>query len=398
MNIKRIVYKYLLQEIDRSYISILIGPRQVGKTFLLRQIELACKRKKLKTAFYNLEDPRDLQQFTGSEDKVIEKLQQPLDVIFIDEFHYLKNATKLFKVLYDSNSSIKIFASGSSSMEIHKHLKESLAGRYRLSFIYPLYYKEEIQLPVYTLEDYLKYGGLPGLVHEKKPVDKMSLLQNILATYLQKDIKSLIKEENIRAYNHLLYSLAQSQGSPVAVANLAREVGLSEPAVKYHLELMAQTYVCYPLESYAKNLANELKKTKKYYLYDIGMRNIILNDFSSLSLRQDKGVIVESFVFLSVIKQLKPNMEVKFWRTRQGDEVDFILLKNRIPVPVEVKYNMTGRQVPEGMQKFLMKYKEAPYGIVITKKGAGEITFDGRVIKFMDWHQAETIAYLQNVE
>jgi predicted AAA+ superfamily ATPase len=157
-------------------------------------------------------------------------------------------------------------------------------------------------------------------------------------TYLLKDIKSLIREENIRAFNSILYGIAQNQGQIVSVASLARDAGLSEPAIKHHLELMSQTYVCFPLDSYARNLANELKKVKKYYLYDIGIRNCILNDYSQLDNRPDKGAIVESFVALALIKQLKPNMEIKFWRTRQGDEVDFILLKNRIPVPVEVKY------------------------------------------------------------
>ena len=398
MNVRRLIYDRLIREAEKPFISILIGPRQVGKTFLLRQIEKACIRRKLKTSFYNLENPKDLQYFAGSEEEVVSKLQKPFDIIFIDEFHYLKNATKLFKIIYDSKSRVKIFASGSSSMEIHKHLKESLAGRYRLSIIYPLFHMEEKQIPDHTLDDYLKFGGLPGLIHEELTEDKMTLLQNILATYLQKDIKSLIKEENVRAYNHLLYSLAQSQGSTVPFAGLAREVGLSEPAVKYHLELMAHTHVCYPLESFSRNLANELKKARKYYLYDIGMRNSILNDFSSIKTRQDKGVIIESFVFLSIIKQLKVNMELKFWRTRQGDEVDFILLKNRIPVPVEVKYSITDRQVPGGMQKFLLKYKEAPHGIIISKGGSGEIVFDNRPIKLMDWHETESIEYLQSVE
>jgi predicted AAA+ superfamily ATPase len=398
MKIQRIIYEELIKEIEKKYISILIGPRQVGKTFLLREIEAACFRRGLKTRFYNLEDPTDLQFFTGTDVQVIQKLKGQADVIFIDEFHYLKNATRIMKVLYDSESRMKIFASGSSSMEIHKHLKESLAGRFRLTIIYPLYFKEEIQIKGYSFNEYLKYGGLPGLIHEKNPEGKMALLKNILQTYLLKDIKSLIKEENIRAYNHLLYNLAQYQGSVVPIAGLSREVGLSEPAVKYHLELMAQTYVCFPLVSYSKNLANELKKVKKYYLYDIGMRNSILNDFSSIERRGDKGEIIESFVYLSILKQLKSNMEVRFWRTRQGDEVDFILLKNRIPVPLEVKYQAPLNKVPTGMQRFLQKYKESPFGIIITKGGKGKAYFDNRDIKFMDLHEAETIDYLQSVE
>ena len=142
-----------------------------------------------------------------------------------------------------------------------------MAGRFRLTSVYPLSGKELQQKPDYDVGEYLRFGGLPGLVHEHDAADRMALLKNVLQTYLLKDIKSLIREENVRAFNSLLYGIAQNQGQMVSVASLAREVGLSEPAVKHHLELMAQTYACFPIDSYSRNLANELKKAKKYYLY-----------------------------------------------------------------------------------------------------------------------------------
>lgn len=399
MAINRSIYKELAIEISKPFISILIGPRQVGKTFLMRQLEENCRRNGLKTLFQNLEDPEDLRSFSGDEDQLIKQMKNlNAEVLFLDEFHYLKNATRIFKVMYDSGMKLKIFASGSSSMEIHKHLKESLAGRFRLSLVYPLYGNELRQLPGYYFEEFLRFGGLPGLTQEQEASDKMTLLKNVLQTYLLKDIKALIREENIRAFNSLLYSLAQNQGQVVSIAALAREVGLSEPAVKHHLELMAMTYVCFPIDSYSRNLANELKKVKKYYLYDTGIRNCILNDYSQLDDRRDKGVIIESFVALSVIKQLKANMEVKFWRTRQGDEVDFILLKNRIPVPVEVKYRLPMPVVPEGIRKFLQKYPDAPFALVFSKDAFGEMECCGRLVRFLEWQEAEDIEYLRSVE
>jgi predicted AAA+ superfamily ATPase len=398
MDIKRIIYEGLASEIVKPYISIFIGPRQVGKTFLMRQIEEECRRNGLRALFHNLEDPDDLRWYIGDEKQLIKRMKNiDADVMFLDEFHYLNNATRIFKVLYDSKIKVKIFASGSSSMEIHKHLKESLAGRFRLSLIHPLFGNEMQQLPDYSFGEYLRFGGLPGLVHEQGYEDKMALLKNVLQTYLLKDIKALIKEENIRAFNGLLYHIAQNQGQLVSVAALAREVGLSEPAVKHHLELMAQTYVCFPMDSYSRNLANELKKVKKYYLYDTGIRNCILNDYSRLDDREDKGAIIESFVALSIIKQLKSNMEVKFWRTRQGDEVDFILLKNMIPVPVEVKYKISSLDVPDGMRKFLQKYPDAPFGLVFSKEAIGTGECSGRQVRFLQWNDAEKIDYLRSV-
>ncbi|MBI5142554.1 MAG: ATP-binding protein [Nitrospirae bacterium] len=399
MIINRSIFNDLASDISRRFISILIGPRQVGKTFLMRQLADECRRNGLMVQFLNLEDPDDMRLFSGSDDSVIGKLKAvEADVLFIDEFHYLHNATRILKVLYDSGAKMKIFASGSSSMEIHKHLKESLAGRFRLTPVHPLFVREMSQLPEFSLDEYFRFGGLPGLIGESGASDKMALLKNVLQTYLLKDIKSLIREENIRAFNSLLYGIAWNQGQVVSMASLARDVGLSEPAVKHHLELMAQTFVCFPLDSYSGNIANELKKIKKYYLYDIGMRNSILNDFSALENRRDKGAIVESFVLLSVIKQLKANMEVKFWRTRQGDEVDFVLLKNRVPVPVEVKYRLSEPEVPDGMKKFLAKYPEAPHAIVFSKDAMGEIEYRGRRVSFQSWAEAEAVDYLQSVD
>lgn len=385
MELNRDIFKVLIAQIEMQYISVLVGPRQVGKTYLLRQIEQYCKNNGMKTKYYDLENPNDLLKFTGNDSDIIDILTSSTDVVFIDEFQYIKNATKIFKVIYDLRKNVKIFATGSSSIEIHKHLKESLAGRYRQSIIYPLSIKE------LEVKEYFEYGGLPGLIHEKTELDKMKLLQNILQTYLMKDIKGLIKEENIRAFNNLLYLLAQNQGSIVSISSLSTEVGLSKPTISLHLELMSQTYVCYPLESYSGNLANELKKSKKYYLYDLGIRNVILNDFSLLDERNDKGAIVESYIFLSLIKQLQPNMELKFWRTRQGVEIDFILLYNRNPIPIEVKYSLKKPEIPHNIKFFIDKYPNTKIAIVFSKDFKDELLYKDTKIRFRTFIESENI-------
>ncbi|MSR88829.1 MAG: ATP-binding protein [Candidatus Margulisbacteria bacterium] len=394
MDVKRMYAKNLENELDKPFISILVGPRQVGKSTLMQHLQVICKKQKKKTLYLNLEDPRDLQFFNHPEEEILEKLETAGDVIFIDEFHYLKNATKLFKILYDSKKKIKIVASGSSAIEIHKHLQESLAGRYRKTQIFPLTLKEYFSKKN-PFNHYLVFGGMPGLLHEDSDTEKMNLLNNIIQAYLLKDIKSLIKEENVRAFNHLLQLLAQNQGSVVSVANLAREIGLSEPTIQTHLEIMSQTFVCYRLNSYARNLANEIKKSKKYYLFDLGIRHSLLADFSEISRRQDIGIISETLVLLAILPQLKPNMDVKFWRTRQGEEVDFILLKNRIPYPVEVKYNFTGTVIPTGLKIFLSRYPEAPGAQIITTTAQNSLWFDGREIKITALKECDQLDYLE---
>jgi hypothetical protein len=172
---------------------------------------------------------------------------------------------------------------------------------------------------------------------------------------------------------------------------------VSKPTVENFLKILSQTYVVHIISSYAKNLGNELKKSKKVYLFDIGIRNSILIDFRYADQRDDGGFLKESFVCLSIIKQLKPNMELKFWRTKQGHEIDFIVLKNRIPLPVEVKSALTSCSISAGMKKFLETYPEARTAIVFNDTIVEEIQYKERAIRFLHWSEAEDIEFLRDV-
>lgn len=397
MKIKRCCFNKLWDEVSKPEISILLGARQVGKSTLMRQLQAKAKRAGFKTAFYDLEQPSDLHRLAGSEQDVIREIGESAQVVFIDEFHYIKNASKIFKAIYDQRKSIKIYASGSSSLSIHKHLKESLAGRFKKTIIYPLNIKEWKKAPNLKIEQYLQWGGMPGLIHQSKDDARVELLENIVSTYITKDIKGLIKEENIRSFNSLLYLLAQSQGSMAVVSSFARETGLKETTVARHLEIISQTYVLHALPSFSQNLANELKKSKKYYLFDIGIRNLLLKDFRRIDDREDKGGIYESVILLHLQSQIKPNMELRFWRTKKGDEVDFILLKNRIPIPIEVKSNLASPKVPGGLSKFLKKYPKAPLGLVFNENIKTVIKFDKRSVYFKPWHEVLDLDFLKTI-
>lgn len=383
MKIVRDLHESLSEELARKEISILLGPRQVGKTFLLNEIRKSAVKRGLRVKSYNLEIPSDLIRFNKSDVDLFHMLSDDVDVVFIDEFHYLKNASKIFKAVFDSGKKVKIFATGSSTIEIHKHLKESLAGRRLVSQLYPLRYSEFLQLRMADHYDrYLLLGGLPGLIHVDTVDEKIRLLNEILATYIQKDIKSLIREENIRAFNTLLYLLADRQGSVISHSSIAGEVGLSANTIDHHLLILENTYVVFPVHSYAKNIGNELKKSKKYYYYDIGMRNALIKDFSPVRKRSDEGVLHESFIFMQLKYRLKPNMELKFWRTKAGDEIDFVLLIDRKPLLIEVKTTARPGEIPPAMKTFIRKYPETLGGIVFSRTGAEDAEFQGKRILF----------------
>lgn len=388
MHIDRDLFKVAEDHSKGKEVIILLGPRQVGKSYILKWLKKKFEKEEIQTTFFDLENPDTLIQFNQPDTEVFKLLTKSGRIIFMDEFHYLKNASKLFKAVYDSKHRVKIFASGSSSIEIHKHLKESLAGRRYLIKVVPLTVKElEKKIGKKAHEYYLRFGGLPGVINKKNRQERMSYLQELIQAYLIKDIKGLIKEENIRAFNMLLYLLAQSQGSLVSVESLSRAIGLTARSIQKYIDIMQHTFVLGVLSSFSRNLGNELKKSKKYYLYDIGIRNAIIKDFRGLAQRDDKGCVLESAVYLNLTSNLMSNEDLKFWRTRDGKEVDFVLIRDRQPIPIEVKSNLKKMNVPKGLEAFLRKYPNVSKAYVVNNSLEGEMKHQKTKIQFVHWSQ-----------
>lgn len=385
--IARLAFPGLVEELRRPEASILLGARQVGKTFLLRKLEKAAARAGLRTKYFDLELPQDLMALNKTDAQIHRILTEGADVVFLDEFHYLKNASKAFKAVFDEGRGTKIFASGSSAIRMHAHLKESLAGRRLTTKIGPLSFaefrKKSPSAPLGRMhEEFVTFGGLPGLLKARDAQEKIRLLAEILATYIQKDVKSLIKEENIRAFNNLIYLLAENQGSLISENSLSREIGLTAATVNRHLAILEGTYVCSPVYSYARRLGNELKKSKKVYFYDLGIRNALLKDFSPLAGRADRGAVQESFVFLEIDALLRPNMEIRFWRNKAGQEIDFVILKDRRPFLVEVKGALQRPEIPPAMRTFLTHYPETAGAVVFRENPSARARFNGRAVRF----------------
>jgi len=392
--IKRSIFNQLELELSQPEILILLGARQVGKTTLLYKLEKICKQNNKKVIFFDLEQPEDLKKLSGDSENIIKTISLDTDYIFIDEFYYLKNAGQIFKAIFDKakrqNKKIKIIASGSSSIEIHTHIKESLAGRMLKYSIFPLTFSEYKKIDKSKFSKYLKYGGLPGTVYNSNERIQQQL-NDYISSYILKDVKSLVKEENIRSFNNLIYHLASSQGQLVEYQSLAREVGLSGHTIKNYIDILEQTYVNFPLNSYHSNLSNELKKSKKQYFYDLGVRNSILKDFRNYDERQDKGTILESFVFLQLKYNCPVNCEIRFWRNKDKKEVDFILVKNRVPYPIEVKSNLKKPNIPSGLKSFLNLYKNTKTAYVVNLNIEDEIKYNNSNVKFIKFDSVERI-------
>lgn len=387
MELKRIIYDRIVGELKRREIGVIVGPRQVGKTTLLKEIEAYCKTKTIKYRYFNLEIPSDANYFAQDVQVILDDLSKTKQVVLIDEFHYLPNATKLFKSVFDGYKDLKIYASGSSAIEMHKHLKESLAGRRLVYRVFPLSFSEWLPskkhapgLPVKMdskinqqthkslkqyLNEYVVFGGMPGLVHEKNKENKKRLLIDLVATYIQKDIKALLREEDILSFNRLINLLAAQEGGMLSESSVSQTLNYSLRQVRKDIAILNQMFLMDVLKPYFTNRGRELKQTNKIYYFDSGIRNAVLSDFRSLKDRPDKGALMESFVLHEMQKHLKVSQEIYYWRTREKFEVDFVIVQDRIPIPIEVKSKIAKGDMPSGIRNFIEKYPEIKTAVVI---------------------------------
>ncbi len=402
MLINRIIFEKLLSQKDSRAISILIGARQVGKSTLLSQLQ---KNFKQSCRYINLENPLHLNIFSDGYTSFMNEV--PEDIIFIDEFHYYSNMTSVFKSVYDLCPNKKIYASGSSSLEMHQHLKESLAGRKTQNNIYPLSFAEWLsQYNIYIpeegeylplekkntldkyLDEFLTYGALPGLIHIKGDIEKREYLFNIYQTYISKDIKSFLKEESILSFNKMIEYMTINNTCQLNMNTLSRVSGVSVRQATKQFEVMQGTYVLGVLRPFYNNKNKEITKNPKTYFYDQGVANVITTDFRGKDKRNDGGAILEQFVYWEIIKSLDVRFSLKYWRTADKNEVDFILEKDKELLPIEVKRNWDVSRVPNGIKAFFRYYPEIRKAVILTDCQQKEILYKGVVIYFRPWYKA----------
>ncbi|MBI4835347.1 MAG: ATP-binding protein [Planctomycetes bacterium] len=416
MKLSRIAYREIISDFKRHEIGIIIGPRQVGKTFLLKEIARYCRQATADYRYFNLEMPADANYFARDFQSILSGLGRKKQTVLIDEFHYLPNATRLFKAIYDGFKAIKIYASGSSAIEMHRHLKESLAGRRRLYRLFPLSFAEwlpaksaVIKMPETMnsgispkthaklrkyLNEFIVFGGMPGLVHEKTAEAKKRLLLDLVSTYIQKDIKALLREEDILSFNRLLVLLARQEGGLLSENSLSQGLNYSLRQVRKDIAILSQMFLLDTLKPYFTNRGRELKQVNKIYYFDSGIRNAILRDFRGLDQRIDKGMLLESFVLHEMQKTLRVSQEIYYWRTREKNEVDFILVQDRVPIAVEVKSKMTALEIPAGIKQFIRQYPECRTAIVLNDNLFGELAYSRAKIIFAPHYYAARIPFL----
>ncbi len=336
---------------------VLLGARQVGKSTLLKRLfpnanylllDLEETRKIFET--YNL---ATYQNLLGKEKQII-----------LDEIHLLSDPGRAIKVMYDLLPNLQIIATGSSSFHIKNKASESLAGRKFEYNLYPLTFGEYlfqmgIEDKIYTplieniqnnytgkerlynmeeiLEHVLSYGLYPALLNMS---DKKKYLNELSSSAVFKDIVELNLIDNKAKAGELLKLLAYQIGNLIDYSEISSKLSIDRRTVARYIEIFEQSYLIYRLYPYSSNPRREISKSAKIYFWDVGLRNAIINNFDSVSIRGDGGAIFENFVISEIKKEiyyLDLDYEVRYWRLKAGSEVDLVLLNNSELIGCEIK-------------------------------------------------------------
>jgi len=340
---------------------VIYGSRQIGKTTLLKNF-LSSVKIKYK---FDSGDNIKIQQILSSQDfsKIIE-YASGYKLIVIDEAQRIPNVGMGLKILVDQVPNIKIIATGSSSFELSGQIGEPLTGRKKTLILYPI---SQIELAkIYNpyelkekLSEFLVFGAYPTVLTAKTKIDKISILEELVNSYLLKDILKLEKVKSSKILLDLLRLIAFQTGNEVSLTELGNSLNLNYKTVARYLDLLEKTFILFNLRGFSKNLRKEVTKKSKYYFYDTGIRNAIISNFNDLEMRDDIGKLWENFLVSERLKtQEYRNIFVNnyFWRTWDQKEIDWIEEREGKLFGFEFKFSQTKTKIP---QEFLQTYPNA---------------------------------------
>ena len=340
----RVLQQTIEKRIGSGKAIIVTGPRQVGKTTLINAI-LGNEP----YLFLNGDDPSTREMMTRSNTEQIRTILANYNRVFIDEAQRIQNIGLTMKIITDQFKHIQLIASGSSSFDLADKLNEPLTGRKWEFQLYPVSWEEFESHNGYLkaeqqLETRLVYGFYPDVL--MSPGDETPILRNLVNSYLYRDVLMYGGIKNTEGLDKLVRALAFQVGSEVNYSELGQMVGLDNKTVGRYIEILEKGYVIFRLGSFSRNLRNEIKKNKKIYFYDNGIRNMIMGSFDPFVIRQDKGALWENFLISERIKQISYKQSLArayFWRTKQQQEVDWVEdIGGRIS-GFEFKWNARGK-------------------------------------------------------
>lgn len=323
-------YEDLNNYLKPGKVLVIYGPRQVGKTTLLKRF---IDSTSYKTKWDTGDNVETQALFSTTHIKSLQDYASDYGLLVIDEAQLLPKVGQNLKILVDHSPKLRIIVTGSSSFELAGQVGEPLTGRKRTLTLYPLsqlelqsQYGNAYELRE-NLYDFIIYGSYPEVLKQKTPYEKIQIVEELMRSYLLKDVLSLERVKNAKPVLDLLRLLAFQVGNEVSHHELGQQVGLDTKTVSRYLDLFEKAFVLYNLRGFSRNLRKEITKKSKYYFYDTGIRNALVSNFQPLGARDDVGVLWENFLFMERVKRntyKDKYTNFYFWRTWEGQEVDLI--------------------------------------------------------------------------
>lgn len=329
MNITR--YLDIEAEARPGEVLLILGPRRSGKTTLIQRFVETTQRS---VVFYRGDELSVQHNFSVHELRALEPLIGSHDTLVIDEAQMIPNIGKSLKLLVDTQPGLSIIVTGSSAFELSGQLGEPLTGRKRTKYLLPVSLHEltsdsdTSQLAATTqLPELLIYGQYPRAVTTPDHSERAELLRELVDSYLLKDILTFQEVKGSAIILRLLNLLAYQVGSEVSLSELGSSLGIDRKTVERYLDLLEKTFVVFRLSGYSRNLRSEVTKMAKYYFYDNGIRNAVIQNLNPIDIRNDIGQLWENFVISERQKRRLyhgPQANQYFWRTWKGDEIDLV--------------------------------------------------------------------------
>jgi len=371
---ERAIYKTVFDNLDKQKVSILLGARRVGKTQLLEAIKKTVNEKCL---WLNGEDETVANILAERNIANYKRLLQGYNLLVIDEAQYIKDIGRKVKLMIDEISPLHIIITGSSAFDLQQ-ASEPLVGRTITYEMYPMAQMEiakteNLLQTKQHLDERLIYGSYPEVLLLKTLSEKQQYLTELINTYLLKDILAFENIKSPQKIKDLLVLIAYQIGNEVSVEELGKNLGISKNTVDRYLDLLTKVFVIYKRSGYSKNLRKEIVKSNRWYFFDNGVRNALINNFNLLAARQDIGMLWENYICAERIKRNAYSFNTVnsyFWRTYDQQEIDLVEEKNDSIGAYEFKWKEEKVKIPAAFAK---AYPEAPFETIHQKNYLGFI-------------------------
>jgi predicted AAA+ superfamily ATPase len=405
--------------INRKEAYAIKGPRQSGKTTILKLLQDSLSDKKV--VFLDFEDPDVLEAFEANPKEYIRSYITTSDkhYFFMDEYHYVKDCGKKLKLLYDTFENTKFIITGSSSLELCGAMAKFLVGRVFFFELFPFNFHEFLTAKnarltgVYReknkqikdflfngatpstetgdifhseftplLHEFITFGGYPAVITAEDSDTKKTILKNIYDTYISKDIIQFPKIGNSSKYRCIVRALAALTGKLLNYNELSNTCQSYYKETKETISMLQETYIIKLIQPFHTNPITELKKNPKVYFHDLGLRNDILSNFNPIENRTDTGALIENHILLC-LRSIFPDKNLNYWRTIAKAEVDFVIQLDDEPTPVEAKYQTFQKpKISRSLRSFIKTYKPQK-AMVVTKNYWNQEKIDGTTVIFV---------------